>query len=400
MSSDQIQSEDRRQIALPPLDIAISERAWVKRELEFWHRCTIEDYTDAGVIVSLDNMEELTVASDCVSQFELEPNDLVFVRYWEGAGPGHPGLVREGALSGYPGFVRWVDGETVEIEYPAEFYRKTERYLHLQRDLRVYADLEPAQWPKGSRVFAYKIRHFDPPLFLFFPAVVQETHYDVCVEVEFDDGETAFVPTTLVQSFEVNPGDIVYTCTSYISHGINPDEQWSLCRVLSRDGDTLLLHDGAGERFEVPAGMIAVLPKGYEMKGGNLTPIAQDARGSAPSAVPPAMAGDVHIVRTDDWRHAALDPITKAQVDELIAADPELAWSIAGSPNGHSDPREAHPREAPRYVSILWNGQPCFWWYQSEIRCTKPSDEQLAKMIEIAVVLDANVVGENGEEYH
>jgi hypothetical protein len=398
MSSDKIQSEDdfyRRQIAAPRLDCAISERAWVKRELEFWHRCTIEDYTDAGVVVSLDNMEELTVAPDRVSQFELEPNDLVFVRYWEQAGPGHPGFVREAALSGYPGFVRRVDGETVEIEYPAEFYRKTERYLHLQRDLRVYADLAPVDWPKGSRIFAYKIKPFGPPLFLLFPAVVQKIHYDVCVEVEFDDGETAFVPTTLVRYFEVNHGDIVYTCTSYISHGINPDEQWSPCRVLSRDGDTLLLQDGVGERFEVQAGMIAVLPKGYEMIDGHLTPSAQDLSGSAPSDVPPPMAGDVHIVRTDDWRHAADDPITKAQVDELIAADPELAWSIAGSPAGHSD-----LREAPRYVSILWNGQPCFWWYHSEIRCAKPNDAQLAKMIEIAVVLDANVIGENGDEYH
>ena len=37
MSSDNIQSEYdfyRRQIALPRLDIAISERAWVKRELD------------------------------------------------------------------------------------------------------------------------------------------------------------------------------------------------------------------------------------------------------------------------------------------------------------------------------------------------------------------------------
>jgi hypothetical protein len=367
----------------------------VKCELEFWHRCTIEDYTDAEVVVSLDNMEERTVAPDRVAQFELEPNDLVFVRYWEHAGPGHLGFVREAALSGYAGFVRRVDGETVEIEFPAEFYRKTERYMHLQRDLRVYADLAPVDWPKESRVFAYKIKQYGPPLFLLFPAVVQKIHYGVCVEVEFDDGETAFVPTTLVRPFEVNPGDIVYTCTSYLSHGINPDEQWSACRVLSLDADTLLLQDGAGERFEVQAGMIAVLPKGYAMIDGKLTPSAQDSSGSASSAVPPAMADDVHIVRTDDWRYAADAPITKAHVDELIAADPELAWSIAGSPGGHSA-----PCEAPRYASILWNGQPCFWWYQGEIRCAKPNDAQWAKIIEIAIVLDANVVGTNGEEYH
>ena len=64
MSSDKIQSEDdfyRRQIAAPRLDCAISERAWVKRELEFWHRCTIEDYTDAGVVVSLGYMVGIAI---------------------------------------------------------------------------------------------------------------------------------------------------------------------------------------------------------------------------------------------------------------------------------------------------------------------------------------------------
>src|SRR4051812_41258471 len=41
------------------------------------------------------------------------------------------------------------------------------------------------------------------------------------------------------------------------------------------------------------------------------------------------MAYDVHIVRTEDWLDAAGDPITREEVDALIAADSELAWSSA-----------------------------------------------------------------------
>ena len=53
-----------------------------------------------------------------------------------------------------------------------------------------------------------------------------------------------------------------------------------------------------------------------------------------------------------------------------------------------------------RYYSILWRGEPTFWWYRGDIRCAYPSEEQLAKMIEMAVRLDANVVGHAGEELH
>jgi hypothetical protein len=39
------------------------------------------------------------------------------------------------------------------------------------------------------------------------------------------------------------------------------------------------------------------------------------------------MAYDLHIVRTEDWTEAASAPVTKQDVDTLIAADTELAWS-------------------------------------------------------------------------
>ena len=39
------------------------------------------------------------------------------------------------------------------------------------------------------------------------------------------------------------------------------------------------------------------------------------------------MPYDLHIVRTRDWTEAASAPVTKQDVDALIAADTELSWS-------------------------------------------------------------------------
>jgi hypothetical protein len=39
------------------------------------------------------------------------------------------------------------------------------------------------------------------------------------------------------------------------------------------------------------------------------------------------MKYDVHIVRTEDWTEAASAQISKQDIDSLIAADSELAWS-------------------------------------------------------------------------
>jgi hypothetical protein len=112
------------------------------------------------------------------------------------------------------------------------------------------------------------------------------------------------------------------------------------------------------------------------------------------SALVSSMAYDVHIVRTDSWLDAARDPITRPQVDALIASDSELAWSTDDWVDMSDD-----DGKVTRYFAILWNGEPCFWWYRNRIECAGPSREQLAKMVEMAVELHANVIGDDGEAY-
>jgi hypothetical protein len=106
------------------------------------------------------------------------------------------------------------------------------------------------------------------------------------------------------------------------------------------------------------------------------------------------MAYDLHIVRTEDWTDAASAPITKQDVDALIAADAELAWSTSD----YVDMKD-ESEGSTRYYMIEWRGQSCFWWYQDEVRCAGPDEAQTVKLVEMARALKARVVGDDGEVY-
>ena len=106
------------------------------------------------------------------------------------------------------------------------------------------------------------------------------------------------------------------------------------------------------------------------------------------------MGYDLHIVRTEDWTDAASAPITKQEVDALIAADSDLAWSTTDYVDMKDD-----TGVATRYFMISWRGEPCFWWYRDQIRCSNPDDAQQLKLVQIARALNAFTVGDEGEVY-
>jgi len=106
------------------------------------------------------------------------------------------------------------------------------------------------------------------------------------------------------------------------------------------------------------------------------------------------MAYDLHVVRTKDWLDASTDPVTKSEVDALIAGDPELSWSSSD----YMEMKEG-PDVVVRYYAIKWNDEPCFFWYRNEIRCCGPSEAQVRKLVEIAGKLGAYTVGDEGERY-
>jgi hypothetical protein len=106
------------------------------------------------------------------------------------------------------------------------------------------------------------------------------------------------------------------------------------------------------------------------------------------------MAYDLHIVRTDDWTEAASSPITKQDVDALIASDAELAWSTTD----YVDMKD-EAGVSTRYFMIAWRGAPCFWWYRDQIQCSGPDDAQQLKLVQMARALNAYAVGDDGEIY-
>ncbi|SRR5712691_6927574 len=106
------------------------------------------------------------------------------------------------------------------------------------------------------------------------------------------------------------------------------------------------------------------------------------------------MAYDLHIVRTKDWTEAASTPITRQDVDNLIAADSELAWSTTD----YVDMADK-AGVSTRYYLITWRSQPCFWWYRDQIQCSGPNDAQQSKLVQMARALSAYAVGDDGETY-
>src|SRR5437764_16190 len=106
------------------------------------------------------------------------------------------------------------------------------------------------------------------------------------------------------------------------------------------------------------------------------------------------MAYDLHVVRTKDWVEAGTAPITKPEVDALIANDPELEWSTTDHIDMSDD-----TGVVTRYYMIKWRGEPCFWWYRDQIQCSGPDDDQQLKLAQIARALNAYAVGDDGEHY-
>jgi hypothetical protein len=106
------------------------------------------------------------------------------------------------------------------------------------------------------------------------------------------------------------------------------------------------------------------------------------------------MAYDLHVVRTKDWTKASNAPITKQDVDDLIASDSELAWSTTDFVEMKDE-----AGVSTRYYMITWRGSPCFWWNRDQIRCSNPNDVQQLKLAQMARALKAYSVGDEGERY-
>ena len=106
------------------------------------------------------------------------------------------------------------------------------------------------------------------------------------------------------------------------------------------------------------------------------------------------MGYDIHIVRTNDWTDSASQPVTKQEVDALIAADSELEWSTTDYIDMSDD-----KGVVTRYFLINWKDVPCFWWYRDQLQCSNPDEAQQLKFAQIARALNAHCIGDDNERY-
>ena len=100
------------------------------------------------------------------------------------------------------------------------------------------------------------------------------------------------------------------------------------------------------------------------------------------------MGYDIHITRSEDWAANADSEISQKEWLAVVEGDTELTL----------DPRFGE-------CSVLWKGEASpadawFDWYKGNVFTTNPDRAILAKAIEIASRLRAEVHGDDGKRYH
>jgi hypothetical protein len=106
------------------------------------------------------------------------------------------------------------------------------------------------------------------------------------------------------------------------------------------------------------------------------------------------MGYDLHVVRTADWVDAATAPVTRADIDAVVAADPELDWSPTDGAT-----MQAEDGSLTFHPMITWNGESCYWWDKDKIMYKYHKEEHVRKLVELARALSAYVIGDEGERY-
>ena len=97
------------------------------------------------------------------------------------------------------------------------------------------------------------------------------------------------------------------------------------------------------------------------------------------------MGYDVHITRAENWVENEGHKIEESEWHALIESDPELR--LAGYNGPHFAIWNAHPEEDEAWLD----------WFDGNLFTKNPDEHLLAKMLQIADRLGANVQGDDGE---
>ena len=114
------------------------------------------------------------------------------------------------------------------------------------------------------------------------------------------------------------------------------------------------------------------------------------------------MGYDLHITRAKEWTESEESPITNDEWLAYVRGDPEF------HEDGYSDDLEdlSNPASVRRTPLFGWRkggktreDNPCFSWSPCEIVVKNPDEKTIKKMLEVARVFSAKVIGDDGEIY-
>lgn len=105
----------------------------------------------------------------------------------------------------------------------------------------------------------------------------------------------------------------------------------------------------------------------------------------------------VYITRAERGRQSRENPISESDWQALIQSDA----SLITSQTDHYT-RRSKDGGKERFPLVLWTAhpdQPPFLFMDGAIEITSPDDKTIQKMVEMARMLNAKVIGEEGEAY-
>ena len=102
------------------------------------------------------------------------------------------------------------------------------------------------------------------------------------------------------------------------------------------------------------------------------------------------MGYDLHITRKDNWSDNTGPVVDLTEWRRIVDEDPDLVL----------DPESRSETSGAESVFAAWKGeQGVLWWCRGEIVTKNPDELLIAKMVQIARRLGANVQGDDGEVY-
>jgi hypothetical protein len=109
------------------------------------------------------------------------------------------------------------------------------------------------------------------------------------------------------------------------------------------------------------------------------------------------MSYSVHITRANNWCAAQEQPISEEEWLAAVEQDPTLSIN-----KDDYYEYKTEGEKAKRIHPVEWaeaEDKNCLWWGRGQIECKNPSDAWVAKMVALAMRLNAKVVGDEGEQY-